>query len=78
MYTICTSLHSNLYQINMTITYGNAGGRSNPASAETSSESIEKATSLHILRIEVEQIDNNNVDRWFGEFTSQCKLISVD
>ena len=29
--------------------------------------------STSLLRIEVEQVDNENNDRWSGEFTAQCK-----
>ena len=38
------------------------------------SNSAASQGSNSILRIEVEQIDNENNDRWSGEFTSQCKL----
>ena len=42
-------------------------------SASSTQPNIASVGSTSLLRIEVEQIDNENNDRWSGEFTSQCK-----
>ena len=54
-------LLSVLYQISMTV------------SASSTQPNVPSVGSTSLLRIEVEQIDNENNDRWSGEFTSQCK-----
>ena len=57
-----------LYQINLTVsTSTNTNTRQGPVLGNSS-----------LLRIEVEQVDNENNDRWSGEFTSQCKKIMND
>ena len=48
------------YQINLSVTYGDANG---PDASHVGAA---------LMRLEVEQLDSANNDKWHGEFTSQC------